>query len=126
MALAALLRAAWDRPLAAVLPIGLYAALLFVNLRPSLWLLNLTLVGGLAAVAFVAPPVPWWASVAAVLAFHRLQVWSHRVYRRELDMTDFQAKYPKGPRLFLLLALYELPILLHYLVFARPPEPACE
>jgi hypothetical protein len=34
-------------------------------------------------------------------------------------MTAFNAKYRKGPALFVLLSLYELPILLNYLVFGR-------
>jgi hypothetical protein len=33
-------------------------------------------------------------------------------------MAEFAGKYQKGPKLALLLAVYELPILLNYLLFA--------
>ena len=50
---------------------------------------------------------------------YKLQTWSHKIYNFKKDMTEFNKKYPKGVTLFLLLSLYELPILLNYLCFDR-------
>jgi hypothetical protein len=65
------------------------------------------------------PPVPIWLSIVLIIASHQVQNLSHRIYRVERDMTEFNQKYKKGPVLFVLLSLYELPILLNYLVFDR-------
>jgi hypothetical protein len=79
-----------------------------------------------ACVAFVAlfvagflalPPLPLWLCPVLLALSHQLQNWSHRLWDRETDMTEFNRKYRKGPALFFLLLLYELPILLNYLLF---------
>jgi hypothetical protein len=81
-----------------------------------------------ACVVFVAlfvagflalPPLPVWLCALLVVLSHRVQNWSHRLWNRERDMTEFNQKYRKGPVLFVLLLLYELPILLNYLLFDR-------
>jgi hypothetical protein len=68
---------------------------------------------------FAAPPLPWWCYVAAVPVFYKIQQWSHLLFTRASDMTEFNKKYQKGLGLFLLLSVYELPIQLNYLVFGR-------
>lgn len=70
--------------------------------------------------AFLAlPEVPVWVHILLLFAWHRFQVWQHRIYDKSLDMTEFTEKYRKGFALFVLLAIYELPILLNFLVFDR-------
>jgi hypothetical protein len=41
-------------------------------------------------------------------------------------MTEFNAKYPKGRLLFVVLLVYDLPILLNYLVFDTQRENRAE
>jgi hypothetical protein len=65
------------------------------------------------------PPLPVWLWVVLVVLSHRVQNWSHQLWPKERDMTEFNRKYRKGPALFVLLLLYELPILLNYLLFDR-------
>lgn len=50
---------------------------------------------------------------------HRFQLWSHRRYSLHRDMSEFKTKSRKGSYLFILLAVYELPILLYYLIAGR-------
>jgi hypothetical protein len=79
----------------------------------------LTLIGLMAA-TYLAPPIPWWTCVIIIVASYFFQQAGHRVYTKETDMSDFQRKYPKGLPLFLLLSIYELPILLNYLLTGAP------
>lgn len=78
-------------------------------------------VGGATLVLQMAssftPAAPWWLYVIIIVVCHRIQVWSHRFYNLHFDMTAFAAKYQKGAALFFLLALYEMPLLLNYLLF---------
>jgi hypothetical protein len=63
-------------------------------------------------------PLPWaWVDVVILALCYLVQNWSHRWYPVEFDMTQFKQKYRKGPAMFVLLTLYELPIQLNYLVF---------
>jgi hypothetical protein len=76
-----------------------------------------------AAGFLLLPPLPLWlppvlGPILLVLS-HQVQNWSHRLWDRAKDMTEFNRKYRKGPALFFLLLLYELPILLNYLLFGR-------
>ena len=95
-----------------------YLGLLVVTVPLRVWLACAAVVAALAAAAFYLPEAPWWLPPIVFLALHRFQVWQHRVYSRSYDMIEFAGKYRKGPKLALLLAVYELPILLNYLVFA--------
>lgn len=63
--------------------------------------------------------VPVWYWPIQIVLMHYFQQWSHRVYRMQRDMSAFNDRYPKGPLLFTLLLIYELPILLNYLLFGR-------
>jgi len=105
--------------------LGAYCLVLAANVPIRVFLVNSAVVGGLLA-GFLQVrelwTIPVWAFVVIMLASHRFQLFQHKVYNRELDMTEFNSKYRKGPTLFVLLAIYELPILLNYLVFdgARP------
>ena len=69
-----------------------------------------------------AQALPWWMfwiHVLAIKFWHWFQNWNHKVYTVERDMSEFAEKYKKGFALFCLLSIYELPILINYLVFDR-------
>lgn len=70
------------------------------------------------------PKLPVWVYVLAVPLLYKIQAWSHKVYNVERDMTEFNKKHKKGFVLFVLLSIYELPLLLNYLVFDRNNWPA--
>jgi hypothetical protein len=108
-----------DMPwLPVVLPLP-YLVLLACNV-PVRVLLACVLFVALFVVGFLAlPPLPIWLCVVLVVLSHQVQNWSHRLWNKEKDMTAFNQKYRKGPVLFVLLLIYELPILLNYLLFDR-------
>jgi hypothetical protein len=117
--LLASLGAPWWLLPAALVP---YFLVLARNLPPRLLAATVLGYALILVLVFSLPPLPTWLvvvlSVALILLGHKSQAWSHRVRDYETDMTEFSAKYPKGPGLFLLLSVYELPILLNYLLFA--------
>lgn len=73
----------------------------------------------LLAMYSALPTLPAWLWVLLILAMHRFQQFSHRVYHMDKDMSEFETIYPKGFRRFVLLLVYELPILMNYLMFGR-------
>jgi hypothetical protein len=102
--------------LALVVP---YLAILAFNIPLRVFLLNMVFIGMLLLVCWTLPPFPVWCYPLLLLLFHKLQAWSHKIYRRETDMTEFDKKYPKGITRFVLLSIYELPLLLNYLFFGK-------
>jgi hypothetical protein len=96
-----------------------YLAVLLLNIPLGVFVVNAAFMGLIMAAAFALPEISWWWYLPALFVFHRIQIWSHRFYTRELDMTKFSTKYRKGFALFVLLAVYELPILVNYLFFGR-------
>ncbi len=103
--------------------LGIYFVMLAMNLPLRLLLVNLVFMAGLLALSWALcwglPPVYIWLYVVLILFWHRFQIWNHKIYDKQLDMSDFQEKYKKGPLLFAVLSIYELPILLNYLIFDR-------
>jgi len=71
------------------------------------------------ALFFAVPPLLFWLCPVLLVVCHLVQNWSHKVWDLERDMSEFQTKYQKGWALKVLLAFYELPLLLNYLVFDR-------
>ena len=65
------------------------------------------------------PELPVWVNLLMIPIWYKLQSWSHKWYRIEHDMTDFNRKYAKGSVLFVVLLFYEVPIVLNFLVFGR-------
>lgn len=104
--------------------LGVYFLLLARNLPLPVLAANLLFVGLLWSIYVALPPVSVWVYLALIVFWHRFQVWNHKLYDKHDDMSAFDAKYKKGPALFVLLAIYELPILLNYLAFDRPYRPA--
>jgi hypothetical protein len=96
-----------------------YFAVLAFNVPLRVLLASLVFVAAFFALFFELPPLPLWLAVLLVPVCHILQNWSHKIWTRERDMTQFRGKYKKGLALFVLLSFYELPLLLNYLVFDR-------
>jgi hypothetical protein len=94
-----------------------YFVILAVNVPWRVLLLDVAVVGALLAVTLAVPQVPVWIHLILLVIWHRFQVWQHRVYDKSVDMHEFNDKYRKGPALFVLLAVYELPILLNFIAF---------
>ena len=62
--------------------------------------------------------LPWiWSYLVILFTSHKIQQWSHKIYKLENDMTKFNQKYPPSNLLFFVLLLYEVPIVLNYLIF---------
>jgi hypothetical protein len=112
----------WWAPLVPVLP---YLTLLAPNLPlrlTAVLLAFLAVLFGLVYLVRFGSPLPAWLNVFNILVIfllYKVQAIGHRVYTVERDMTEFNKKYPKGISLFLLLSVYELPLLLYYLVFDK-------
>lgn len=70
-------------------------------------------------VVLLLPELPLWVYVLLVPIFYKVQSWSHKLWHIEQDMTEFNQRYPKGPELFVILLIYEVPIVLNYLLFGR-------
>lgn len=101
-----------------------YLLLMLRNLPRTLLLAVLLTVTTLCTTAALLVFLPWWCHLLLIPAWHRVQLWSHRVYCREEDMSRFAEKYPKGMKLFLLLSVYELPILLNFFLKFRLKQEA--
>lgn len=102
--------------------LSVYFVILAVRIPPLVLSSVVVTVGLMLGIALSLPQVSVWIHVACLVAWHRFQVWNHRIYPEHHDMSDFAGKYRKGPELFFVLAVYELPILLNYLLFSRRKE----
>jgi hypothetical protein len=94
-----------------------YSVLVAFNLPLRVLAASLVFMAGFFALFFLLPSIPLWVSFVVLVLSHEIQQLSHKIYTMEYDMTAYKAKYQKGLLLFVLLSLYELPILLNYLVF---------
>ena len=96
-----------------------YLTILMRNIPVSVMLLTLVSTALLISAAVLTPAIPFWLHLILIPAWHRVQLISHKRYTLHRDMSAFEDKYTKGRTLFLLLAVYELPILLQYLACGR-------
>jgi hypothetical protein len=100
-----------------------YFAVLAMNVPFRLLLLSVAVIGVLLTAFLMLPELlglprfPVWGHLILLIVWHRCQVWQHRIYDHSIDASEFADKYKKGPALFVLLAVYELPILLNFLFF---------
>jgi len=74
---------------------------------------------GLVALVLWVPPLPLWAYLLMVPVWYKFQSWSHKLFTVARDMTEFDRKYRKGFVLFVVLLIYEIPLVLNYLLFDR-------
>lgn len=96
-----------------------YFGVLLRNTPTPVFLLTFLSSMLLIATAIATPGIPFWLHLLLIPAWHRVQLLSHRRYTLHHDMSAFDYTYKKGRTLFVLLAVYELPILLRYLAFGR-------
>jgi hypothetical protein len=99
--------------------VGAYVLLLSLNVPIHVWFVTVVFLAGFSATLLAMPNIPVWWYPGITIVFYKLQSWSHKMFTKERDMTEFNKKYQKGLPLFILLSLYELPVLLKYLVFGR-------
>jgi hypothetical protein len=78
---------------------------------------------GLIVASAVFVRAPWWVYLIMIPVFYEIQSLSHKVWTVAADMTEFNKKYAKGKVLFVVLLIYEVPIVLNYLLFAGSPRP---
>ena len=103
-------------------PIGLaagYLGLVALNAPLRVTLATAVFLAGFVGAVVFSPTLPWWVYLVMIPVFYEIQNLSHKVFNVERDMTEFNKKYTKGFVLFVVLLVYEVPIVLNYLVFGR-------
>jgi hypothetical protein len=95
-----------------------YLAALAPNVPARILAATAAFLGLVLAAVLLLPSLPFWVYCILIPVFYKLQAWSHRIWDVEMDMTEFNKKYKKGRTLFIVLLLYEVPIVLNYLLFA--------
>ncbi|HEY7309040.1 MAG TPA: hypothetical protein VH643_06685 [Gemmataceae bacterium] len=95
----------------------LHLAILVMNVPLKVLVGSAAFLVVVIALVISLPAWPAWVYALAIYPLYKIQAWSHKVYVREWDMTEFNKKYRKGIILFVLLSVYEVPMLLNYLVF---------
>jgi hypothetical protein len=103
--------------------VGVHLAILALNLPLRVLCGTLVFLAIIIVLVVSLPTLPAWVYALAIYPFYKIQAWSHKVYNVERDMTEFNKKYQKGFALFVLLSVYEVPILLNYLVFDKNNRP---
>jgi hypothetical protein len=104
------------------LPIALasaYLAIVVVSAPARVcWAAAGFLVLFVAAVLWL-PELPFWIYLLMIPVCYKLQSWSHLLFTAATDMTEFNQRYPKGLGLFIVLLVFEVPLVLNYLFFDR-------
>jgi hypothetical protein len=101
------------------LPVALaaaYLALVALNAPPRICLATAAFLALFVGAVLSLPELPIWAYVLLVPVCYKLQDWSHKIFTAAADMTEFNRRYPKGLVLFVVLLVYEVPLLLNYLL----------
>lgn len=96
-----------------------YFLVLVMNVPTGVFLVTMMSAGLLIVGAVSVTAMPFWAHIVLILLWHRFQLWGHKRYALHRDMSEFDGKYRKGFVLFVLLAVYELPILVNYLLYGH-------
>jgi hypothetical protein len=111
----ALFRVAW-------LPIALacvYLLLVALNAPPRVIAVTAAFLALFVWAVIGLPELPLWVYLLMIPVCYEIQSLSHKVWTASADMTDFNKRYPKGPVLFVVLLICEVPLVLNYLVFGR-------
>jgi hypothetical protein len=111
----ALVGAAW-------LPVALAAAylvLVAVNAPLRVCLATAAFLALFVTAVLELPELPIPVYVLLIPVCYKLQAWSHKLFRAAADMTEFNKRYPKGMALTVVLLVYEVPLVLNYLLFDR-------
>ncbi|MEZ6033862.1 MAG: hypothetical protein R3C17_12275 [Planctomycetaceae bacterium] len=96
-----------------------YIGVLAANIPVTLISVTIASIALLIAGSVQHTTIPFWVHIVLIVMWHRVQLWGHKRYTLHRDMAEFESRYRKGGHLFLLLAIYELPILLHYFLAGR-------
>jgi hypothetical protein len=95
----------------------LYLGIIFSNTPLRIAIVTAAFVALLSLIFLALPPLAWWIYLVVMLVAYKIQAWTHRYWDVAFDISGFDKKYRKGFGLFVLLSVYELPILLAYLLF---------
>jgi hypothetical protein len=106
-----------DIPWVLAIPALAYLAALAINVPVRVLIASALFLGCIMGSVILLPAPPSWALLIAIPVLYKIQSWSHRFYTVETDMTEFNKKYTKGRFLFVVLLIYEVPIVLNYLLF---------
>jgi hypothetical protein len=101
-----------------------YLAILVINVPMRVFLAAALFVALNVAALVLLPQPPAWVYLIVLPVLYKVQSWSHRFYTIETDMTQFNKKYTKGFVLFVVLLIYEVPIVLNFLLFDRKASAA--
>jgi hypothetical protein len=96
-----------------------YLALVALNAPARVLVATALFMGLFLASVLWLPALPVWAYLVMIPVFYEIQQLSHKVFTVEKDMIAFDERYPKGPVLFVILLIFEVPLVLNYLVFDR-------
>jgi hypothetical protein len=97
---------------------GCYLAVMLPNVPLRVWLATVVFLAIFLVAVVYLPELPFWIYLLMIPVFYELQSWSHKLWSVARDMTEFEKKYTKGAVLFVVLLIYEVPLVLNYLVFA--------
>jgi hypothetical protein len=100
------------------IPVVIYVAALAANVPFRILAATALFVALIIATVLLLPQPPFWVFLVMIPLAYKLQAWSHRFHTMEMDMTDFNRKYRKGRVLFVVLLLYEVPIIMNYFFLA--------
>jgi hypothetical protein len=89
------------------------------NLPVRVLLASAVFMAGLVALVVYTPLLPIWAYLLMIPVWYKIQSWSHKFYTVSNDMTEFDRKYHKGGVLFVVLLIYEIPLVLNFLLFGH-------
>jgi hypothetical protein len=104
------------------LPVALataYLVLVAVNAPLRVCLATAAFLALFVAAVLELPELPIWVYVLLIPVCYKLQSWSHKLFTAAADMTEFDKRYRKGLVLTVVLLVYEVPMVLNYLLFDR-------
>jgi hypothetical protein len=104
------------------LPVALAAAylvLVAVNAPLRVCLATVVFLAIFVAAVLGLPELPIWVYAVLIPVCYKLQSWSHKLFTAAADMTEFDKRYPRGLVLTVVLLVYEVPMVLNYLLFDR-------
>jgi len=102
-------------------PALVYLAALAPNVSVRVLTATTLFMAVLLAAVVLLPQPPFWVYLLTIPVFYKVQAWSHKFFTVATEMTEFDRKYKKNRLLFVILLLYEVPIVLHFLLFAPAP-----
>lgn len=109
---------------ALAVPAVIYLIALAPNVPMRVLAASALFLASIGAALFLLPEPRFWVYLIAIPVLYKVQSWSHRIYTVATDMTEFNRKYTKGRLLFVVLLIYEVPIVLNYLLCADRALPA--